>query len=42
MECDSVHSAIERAISGADIFVPSDYVRQIKSARVKAIRRGVC
>ena len=35
MECDSVHSAIERAISGADIFVPSDYVRKIKSARVK-------
>ena len=25
MECDSVHSAIEKATSGADIFVPSDY-----------------
>ena len=26
MECDSVHSAIKKAISGADIFVPSEYV----------------
>ena len=25
MECDPVHSAIEKATSGADIFVPSDY-----------------
>ena len=32
---DSVHSAIDRAISGANIFIPSDYVRKIKSARVK-------
>ena len=35
MKCDSVHSAIEWAITGTDTFVPSDYVQKIKSAHVK-------
>ena len=35
MEYDSVQPAIERAVSGSEIFVPSDHVRKIKPAREK-------
>ena len=35
MECDSVHSCIERKIKGKDIHLPSDYLRISKEARSK-------
>ncbi|CAH1109472.1 unnamed protein product [Psylliodes chrysocephalus] len=35
MECDSVHSCIERKIKGKDIHVPSDYLHISKEARSK-------
>lgn len=35
MECDSVHSAIERKIKGREIYLPSDYVKATKEARTK-------
>lgn len=34
MECDSMHSAIERKISGRVINVPADYVNLLKTARI--------
>lgn len=33
MECDSMHSTIERKISGRVINVPADYVNLLKTAR---------
>lgn len=33
MECDSVHSCIERKLKGRDIQLPSDYLRITKEAR---------
>lgn len=33
MECDTVHSCIERKIKGKEIYLPSDYVRATKEAR---------
>lgn len=35
MECDSVHSCIERKLKGRDIHLPSDYLRITKEARSK-------
>lgn len=35
MECDSVHSCIERKLKGHDIYLPSDYLRITKEARSK-------
>nr|XP_022900236.1 uncharacterized protein LOC111413475 [Onthophagus taurus]XP_022905178.1 uncharacterized protein LOC111417195 [Onthophagus taurus]XP_022907172.1 uncharacterized protein LOC111418744 [Onthophagus taurus] len=35
MECDSVHSCIERKLKGRDIHLPSDYLRITKEARMK-------
>nr|CAH7765192.1 unnamed protein product [Callosobruchus chinensis] len=34
MECDSMHSTIERKISGRVINVPADYVNLLKTARI--------
>ncbi|XP_022160718.1 uncharacterized protein LOC111026860 [Myzus persicae] len=33
MQCDSVHSLIERKLKGQDIHLPSDYIRITKAAR---------
>lgn len=35
MECDSVHSVIERKLKNRDIFLPYDYVSITKTARLK-------
>lgn len=35
MECDSVHSAIETALKNREIYLPSDYHRVTKEARLK-------
>jgi len=35
MECDSVHSNIERKLKNADIYLPSDYFKITQSARKK-------
>ena len=35
MECDSVHSVIERRLRNQEIYVPAEYVALIKSARSK-------
>ncbi|KAJ8930507.1 hypothetical protein NQ314_016691 [Rhamnusium bicolor] len=35
MECDSSHSLIERHLKGPDIFLPTDYISVIRSARRK-------
>lgn len=35
MECDSVHSCIERKVKGKDIHLPSDYLHLSKEARSK-------
>lgn len=35
MECDSVHSAIERALKHKEIYLPSDYIKITKQARLK-------
>lgn len=34
MECDSVHSAIERKLKNREIHLPSDYIRVTKEARI--------
>jgi len=33
MQCDSVHSLIERKLKGQDIHLPSDYIRITKAAK---------
>lgn len=35
MECDSVHSAIETCLKNKEIYLPSDYLRITKLARIK-------
>ncbi|XP_062374758.1 uncharacterized protein LOC134062673 [Sardina pilchardus] len=35
MECDSVHSVIERRLRDQDVYVPAEYVSLMKRARVK-------
>lgn len=35
MECDSVHSVIERKLKNTDIHLPSDYIKITKTARSK-------
>lgn len=35
MECDSVHSVIERKLKHTDIHLPSDFIKITKSARSK-------
>lgn len=35
MECDSVHSTIENKLKNTDIYLPSDYMKITKSARIK-------
>jgi len=35
MECDSVHSTIENKLRNTDIYLPSDYMKITKSARIK-------
>jgi len=35
MECDSVHSSIERKLKNQDIYIPSDYQKITKIARIK-------
>lgn len=34
MECDSIHSCIERKLKNRDIYLPSDYIRITKEARI--------
>ena len=36
MECDSVHSVIERKKKNRDIFVPAQHVQLIQDARTKS------
>ena len=35
MECDSVHSKIDWRLKSTDVYIPSDYVSLIESARKK-------
>lgn len=35
MECDSVHSAIETALKHKEIYLPSDYLKTTREARIK-------
>ncbi|XP_050993142.1 uncharacterized protein LOC127182077 [Labeo rohita] len=35
MECDSVHSVIERRLRDQDVYLPAEYVNLMKKARVK-------
>lgn len=35
MECDSVHSTIERKIKNREVYLPSDYARLTKEARIR-------
>ncbi|XP_057176831.1 uncharacterized protein LOC130545917 [Triplophysa rosa] len=35
MECDSVHSVIERRLRDQDVYLPAEYVNLMKRARVK-------
>lgn len=41
MECDSVHSNIERKLKNADIYLPSDSIKITQSARKKSFPQNV-
>lgn len=40
IQCDSVHSLIERKLKGKDIHLPSDYIRITKTARKPPSQMG--
>lgn len=42
MECDSVHSAIERKTKNKEIYLPSDYVKLTREARKKNPYETIC